>query len=438
MLKYEDLYLSACFIIVVMSGIMGMMLFLNLRHGLPRKTTMNRFSGLLYLVMFFFGLTILIERFLFGKPGEVNRVLFYIVCFNDYVLCGLFPYAGSGVLLYAADPKKESKGVRRFLHGLMLLHIVLLLVSQFTGLYYSIDAGNIYHRGRGFLLSMVTPGLMLGTDVWILLRFHKNMQQNERNAFWVIAAIMAAGMGFHAVFLNVVPLAAMLCTLLLHVFFSEKQVEESFRRQQENQRLRTEIMHSQIQPHFLYNSLGAIAELCDTDPQKAKSATLQFSRYFQGFMESINTQETIPFEQELAQSQRYLELEQLRYEDALRVEYQIDCLDFLIPPMCLQPLVENAIRHGIRRNPGGRGTVTLTAAERSDCYEVTVRDDGPGLSPRREQDRERIHIGLSNVRERLRLLCGGSLELRMEPGKGAAAIIRIPKHLEGQDADFCH
>lgn len=431
-MSYESLFHAVCIIIVAISVVMGTMLMLNMRYGQPRKTPLTRFSALLYIVMFFYGLTILLERHLYGRPGEVNHILFSVVCFIDYLLCGLFPYTGAGVLLYFADPKKEFKGIRVLLHSLMILCIALLILSQLTDLYYLIDEGNVYHRSEGFLLSMVIPGLMLLIDVWVLLRGRKRMRRNDWNAFAVILAITLAGMVLHGFILNIVPVAAMLCTLLLHIFFSEKQLEDAYRGQQENLKLRTEIMLSQIQPHFLYNSLGAIAELCDTEPQKAKETTLQFSKYFRGVMESLNTQELIPFERELSQAKLYLELEQLRYEDALRVEYQINCAEFALPPMCLQPLVENAVRHGIRRNPGGRGTLILTSADRPDCYEITVRDDGPGFDPKRQPERDRrTQVGIANVRERLRLVCGGSLELASEPGKGTAATIRIPKRQEG-------
>lgn len=431
MLDYEELFHVSCIIMVALSVVMGTMLILNMRHGLPRRTTLTRFSALLYLVMFLYSVTMLIEQYLYGEPGLLNRIGFHCACFNDYLLCGLFPYAGSGVMLFFADPNREKKGIRCFLHALMLLQIVLLIFSQFTHLFYSIDEYNIYHRSEAYFLSLILPGLMLLTDVWVLLRCRSEMRKNDWNAFTIILVLSLIAVVLQIFFINVVPVSIMICTLLLHIFFSERQMEDAYRQQQENLKLRSEIMLSQIQPHFLYNSLGAIADLCDTEPQKAKQTTLQFSKYFRGVMESLNTQELIPFERELDQTRLYLELEQVRFEDALGVEYQIDCTEFELPPMCLQPLVENAVRHGIRRNPGGRGTVILSSTEGPDCYEITVRDDGPGFDPRRQTEQDRVRVGIANVRERLRLVCGGSLEIDSEPGKGTAATIRIPKPQEG-------
>ena len=129
MLDYEELFHASCIIMVAMSVIMAIILILNMHYGLPRKTNLTRFSALLYFVMFLYAVTVLVEQYLYGKPGQTIRIIFSFACFNDYLLCGLFPYAGSGVLLFFADPNKEKKGIRNFLHALMILHIVLLIVS---------------------------------------------------------------------------------------------------------------------------------------------------------------------------------------------------------------------------------------------------------------------------------------------------------------------
>ena len=106
---------------------------------------------------------------------------------------------------------------------------------------------------------------MLLTDVWVLIRSRNEMRKNDWNAFSMILGITVIALALQGFFVNVVPISAMICTLLLYIFFSERQIEDAYRQQQENLKLRTEIMLSQIQPHFLYNSLGAIADLCDTE-----------------------------------------------------------------------------------------------------------------------------------------------------------------------------
>lgn len=122
------------------------------------------------------------------------------------------------------------------------------------------------------------------------------------------------------------------------------------------------IMLSQIQPHFLYNSLTAIRQLCDIDPQKAKQAVTLFARYLRGNTESLTTAHCIPFEKELEHVKSYLALEQIRFEDELQVEYDIQAHGFLLPSLSLQPLVENAVRHGVSKKAGG-GKVTIRTTE---------------------------------------------------------------------------
>ena len=187
-------------------------------------------------------------------------------------------------------------------------------------------------------------------------------------------------------------------------------------------------MLSQIQPHFLYNSLTVIRELCHSDPAQAETATVLFSRYLQGNMESLNAEGLVAFEQELKHTEGYLELEKLRFEDKLTVRWDIQSAVFQIPTLTLQPIVENAVRHGVRGNPDGVGSVTVAAREYPDRYEITVADNGPGFDPEAPPAEERgAHIGIQNVRERLARLCGGSLIITSAPGEGTTATILLPK-----------
>ena len=190
---------------------------------------------------------------------------------------------------------------------------------------------------------------------------------------------------------------------------------------------RVQQMLSQIKPHFLHNALTVIVGLCDTDPIRAKQATLKFAKYLRGNMDSIDEAEPIPFEKELEHTRLYLEIEQLRFGEALEVRYDIACSDFKIPALTVEPLAENAVRHGVRENPGGRGTVTIATHEAPDHYEISVTDDGPGFDPASVGDDGEKHVGIANVRERLAQVCRGTLTIDAAKGGGTTAKIRIPK-----------
>jgi LytS/YehU family sensor histidine kinase len=189
---------------------------------------------------------------------------------------------------------------------------------------------------------------------------------------------------------------------------------------------RIQIMLSQVQPHFLFNSLEAIRALNRKDPAKGDHAIVQFERYLRGNMDALSREEPIPFETELAHTNLYLEFEQYRFPDELHVVYELSCKDFSLPPLTLQPLVENAVKHGVRGKKSGEGTVTISSRAYPDRYEVTVADDGPGFDPDAVSGDGRQHVGLANVRERLRY-AGAELRITSPPEGGTEAAIVIPK-----------
>ena len=191
---------------------------------------------------------------------------------------------------------------------------------------------------------------------------------------------------------------------------------------------RIQIMMTQIQPHFLYNSLTVIQELCRSDPAQAEAATVQFANYLRGNMGALQTNAPIPFTQELEHTRQYLSLEKMRFEDKLTVRYDIQCESFVLPILTLQPIVENAVRHGVRGNPDGRGEVVIATRETPDSYEITVTDNGPGFDPEKQQrDQGSSHVGIQNVRQRLAQMCGGELTVKSIPGAGACVTIALPK-----------
>ena len=250
-----------------------------------------------------------------------------------------------------------------------------------------------------------------------------------------------------------VPLAFMVCQMLVYgiyaivlgtalgafAMFVNLQTEQrdlAFKVEMENAILKSEIMLSQLQPHFLCNTLGAIGALCKDAPE-AKEAINKFSRYLRENMEAVIQDTPVPFEQELDYARTYLQLEQLRFGDDVSVAYDIGCTDFLLPTLTLQPLVENAVRHGIRGTEEGVGTVTISSRQLDDRWEVSVADDGVGFDPAFPRSNDgRSHIGMRNVAARLELVCNGKLRIDSEFGCGSVVTIEIPKR--GLDEDIRH
>lgn len=192
---------------------------------------------------------------------------------------------------------------------------------------------------------------------------------------------------------------------------------------------RISLAMSQIQPHFIYNSLNSIYHLCEKDVEMAQQAISDFSDYLQRSLSVVDRTTLISFEEELKHVKTYLKLEQLRFGKDLNVVYHIERTDFMLPALSVQPLVENAVKHGICQKGEGSGTVILTVKACPDCYEVIVSDDGVGFVPGTEASGEGTHVGIRNVRQRLDLMCHAILEVQSEPGKGTTVTIRIPKEV---------
>lgn len=185
-------------------------------------------------------------------------------------------------------------------------------------------------------------------------------------------------------------------------------------------------MVSQIQPHFLYNTLGTIRALVQINPDQACDVIDHFSKYLRANMSSLTNQDMIPFEQELEHARNYLFIEQVRFGDKIQIKYDIESTDFECPALLLQTTVENAIKHGLGNKRGG-GYVWIRSHEEKNAYVIEVEDNGVGFDVNQSPDDGRVHVGIENSKKRLKGMCDGSYDIVSEIGKGTTVTIAIPK-----------
>jgi len=226
---------------------------------------------------------------------------------------------------------------------------------------------------------------------------------------------------------------AMLYSLIYTLVYSAIRARDAFHRQEQlhqaektiqDQKIR--ILSDQIRPHFIYNTMNTIYALCDQDVEAAKQTIHDFTRFLRSRIDSLE-QNAIPFSEELDRVRYYLSIEEQRFQGALSVRYCITETDFKLPPLSLQPLVENAVRHGILPK-NAPGTVTIGTKQTDEEWLVTVEDDGIGFDPANlSADDGRPHLGIENVRSRLLLMGNGFLTLESRIGKGTKATIHLPK-----------
>ena len=196
----------------------------------------------------------------------------------------------------------------------------------------------------------------------------------------------------------------------------EKELEES----------RIAILLSQMQPHFIHNILNVIYYLCGKDPAAAQGAISKFSDHLRNNLEAISQKELIPFRKELDHIHTYLELEQIRFGEELSIVYDIEEDSFLLPVLSIQPLVENAVKHGIAKKRGG-GVVTISSQKTETEYRITVSDTGAGFDVDRYMEDGKVHVGLLNVRQRLASRMNATVDVDSTPGSGTTVTVTIPR-----------
>jgi sensor histidine kinase YesM len=189
---------------------------------------------------------------------------------------------------------------------------------------------------------------------------------------------------------------------------------------------RISTMMSQIRPHFVYNTLGSIEQLCKLDPPKAGELVHSFAKYLRGNFGELDNPKPILMSQEMEHVHHYISIENVRFPD-MTFMFNMNSADFHIPALTIQPIVENAIKHGLMKLQKG-GTIRVVSYETDTDYCISVVDDGVGFDTNALID-ERKHVGLRNIRERLKVMVNGMLEIESTVGVGTKVLITIPKEV---------
>ena len=189
---------------------------------------------------------------------------------------------------------------------------------------------------------------------------------------------------------------------------------------------RISTMMSQIRPHFIYNTLGSIEQLCKLDPPKAADLVHNFAKYLRGNFGELDNPKPILMSQEMEHVHHYISIENVRFPD-MTFSFEMNSEDFHIPALTVQPIVENAIKHGLMKLPRG-GTIRVVSYETDTDYCISVTDDGVGFDTSVLID-GRKHVGLRNIRERLKVMVNGKLEIESTVGVGTKVLVTIPKEV---------
>ncbi|MBR1875813.1 MAG: histidine kinase [Lachnospiraceae bacterium] len=401
-------------------------------HNLEKKS--RHFFMALFGVCEIYVICILLREFVYFRQEPVWVVFSRILFFGQAFFASLLPPLITGFILYQSREKSFVKSPAFIISfGLWLVYILLLVVNVFNGMIYRVDDQNRYTRGPLFQVLVMPTVLIMGINLITVWLKRKKLSSKQIHAFTVYAAAPMIAMILQMFFFGVhlISLSSVIAALFMLSYIIAHESEQYHIVEAENAKLKVDILLAQIQPHFLFNCLTTIKNLCVTDPALAEKAVGEFTMYLRHNMDSLTEDGPIPFKKELEHVYGYVSLQQLRFKDELDIRYDIECDDFMLPVLTLQPIVENAVTYGIRKKESGRGTVLISTKREGDHIEICVADDGPGfLYEESSSGEERSHIGLRNVRDRVRQVSNGDLLIDSVKGKGTTVKIIIPADIQ--------
>lgn len=352
----------------------------------------------------------------------VRAANFCVYVFGYLVMAAFTSYLSA----YIADRMEAPRASTRAVYTLCAVAVGLVVLSQFNGMYYTIDAANYYHRGAWFWLSQVFGIVCMLLNACTIFRCRAVLTAREKGllALYIAMPVLAMAIQIYVYGVALLYIATSLAAVTIYLGMQSEQAKVLRKKEAELMESRIAILLSQIQPHFLFNALTAISVLCETDPSKAKEATLQFAQYLRENLDSLGASAPVPFQQERAHVEGYLALEKMRFGDQLEVEWDIQADSFTVPALSVQPIVENAVKYGV--DGSGRRMVRIATRACADAHLIAISDNGPGFDPARAPQDGRAHIGLENVRTRLAAQCGGTLEITSS-STGTAVTLHIPE-----------
>lgn len=302
---------------------------------------------------------------------------------------------------------------------LWLLYFAMLVFNLKTGVFYYFTADNVYHRGEYYPLLLFPPVLLMLINLIAVIRFHKMLSVRNRIAFSIYLAIpiicMVIQMIFYGILAIVLGTSISTFTMLIFIILEHRKMMK---------KQEAELLLFQVRPHFIYNTLTHIYYLCDSDPGAAQEVIGSFTTYLRKNFSAINSSSLSTFDEELEHTKAFLSVIKARYGDLINIEYVIRNTDFRLPPLTLEPIVENAVKHGVDPEYDALN-IKIISENKDKMNIITVINSGPAFKPAEDGT---VHVGLDNVRKRLNILCGGTITITQgEDGTGAVVMISVPQ-----------
>ena len=382
----------------------------------------RRYFLTFFSLLFLYVVVIFIDLILYAgsDTAKAGKALVLI----EYLFFSVLTLIPIPFLLHCSGETVKGSAVLRAGVALWVLFWILMLGGQYTDVFYYIAPDHQYTRGSLFPLLMAPLALIMLLTIAALFKRRKQLS-NRIFAALLIYLLPTALLIILYMFAPVdifLSLWMVLCAQTMFGLILTDNIEQFVRQQQEIAHQRASVMVLQMRPHFIYNTLMSIYSLCNQDPGKARQVTKDFTDYLRKNFTAVASENLIPFSAELEHTRAYLAVEQAQYEEMLTVDYDTPFIRFRLPPLTLQPIAENAVKHGIDPYAGPLH-ISIRTRQTSDGCEITVENNGPDFNPINDNE---PHIALANIRQRLRMMCGGKLNITPRDGGGTMVKVTIP------------
>ena len=367
--------------------------------------------------------------------GNTSEAGFYIVRIANFAAFFFAFLTMPLVAEYITQIFETRSGVRglfwKYIEwALFVIGTILLIINQFHEFIYAFDERNTYYR----LAFGVLPGMIAFVGIVItfgvVLQYFQYLRTIEKTAtlVYLILPIIAVVIQLFYYGVSFTYLSMVISALTFFITFEIEYVQNNIEIKKQLAEERIRLFNRQIQPHFIFNSLSLIKHLIRKEPEEAVETVEEFAGYLRNSTDLMNEGDCVPVKNELDLVKHYAYMQHKRFGDSVRYVFDVQDEEFDIPPFSVQTIVENALEHGLRASGTVNGIITVKTYRKDKAHFIEISDNGAGFDTHiLDVETQSEHVGIKNTKERLSLMCGGTLEIKSETGKGTVVTMKVPE-----------
>ena len=327
-------------------------------------------------------------------------------------------------LLHCCEEDFRKSALLRAVVAAWVVYFAMLGIAQFTTVFYYYTPDGDLQFGPWYPLSVAPLAAILVLNLIGVIHRRGKLSKKRLYSFLAFLIPLSVALLTHMITsaYELIAIGIAISALSMFAIVVLEHIEQYLHLQRETARQRASIAVLQMRPHFIHNPMTSIYYLCEQDPKVAQQVTMDFNTYLRKNFTAIAKDEAIPFVEELEHTRAYLAVEQAQFANKLVVDFDTPHTQFRVPPLTLQPLAENAVKHGM--NPETVPLRVRIRTRKTDSgSEIVVEDNGSGFDP---AVANKPDTTLANIRQRLEMMCDGTLEITSGEQIGTVVKVTIP------------